>query len=124
MRADAELDALVAERVMGKEFRMVDPASKLSQAVHGEILGCYIEDERLGWREWRPSTSWDHAGKVVARTLELTDGHFELHIGQPLKVGYARCGFRGHIAATGFSAPHAICLAALKAVEDEDHSSR
>lgn len=114
MDAGRELDALVAEKVMGLE---VKPYEKLKGSDIPEYFGTLwvpSADQNRGtpYQQWLPlphySTSIAAAWEVVEK-LKDDDFHLEEH-GTHWKAGF---GPRWRGAET---APHAICLAALEAI--------
>lgn len=117
-----ELDALVAEKVMGwPELIPGKPFPK------GKSF--YLSDQHCCTREvgdhntWSPSTDWRAAGEVLEKLAEVghraeirdwrhVDAGWECVIYRAGAVGPV-CTGTGEFAQTG---PHAICLAALAAV--------
>lgn len=95
-----ELDALIAKKVMGWTLGKSDDHYYLMDGRH--------IDRRVG-TGWSPSTNITHAFEVV----EKVGPQFEI-IYQPNGRWLARFG--NTIQAEADTAPHAICLAALKAV--------
>lgn len=113
LKAGRELDALIAEKVMGwhREF-VTDPSSNYSfwNYVDADGRGMYTPEE------WEPSTSISAAWEVVEKLQTLG----------------IKCWMKNYIAIPGWhcvviggdfefeeaadTAPLAICLAALKAV--------
>ena len=116
-----ELDALVAEKVMGHQWRDVLPQDG-SERVRvlldvgvGEMDGLW---PRAHWRgRFHPeySTSWDAMRLVVERLVALAWAlEFRVNAdGAAVVVWNAR---PAEFHATGDTAPHAVALAALKAV--------
>lgn len=128
MEAGRELDALVAEKVMGWKLENYETSEPASTDRH------YLDASRNdGWAwvgretdieawQWQPSTDIAAAWEVVEKLLPC-----QFTLGSPEKesakgdVWYAEFGewvdhlFQGE-EATAPTAPHAICLAALKAM--------
>ncbi len=105
-----ELDALIAEKVMGLavEKFMINPPKptgwvklKLDTNSKSFELPKYSTDI---------SAAWEVVEKFVPLSLDHTDGNW--------RCGIAKEGEVYHAGAE--SAPHAICIAALKAVGYED----
>jgi hypothetical protein len=120
MKPGRELDALVAEKVMGWEPWPSQIGSDRWKGPDGEPRYTWIEARAFaGLMEWRPSTSISNAWEVVEKLLTQL-GQQDFHIEHLEGMGWsvATChedtGWKGWI--TADTAPHAICLAALKAV--------
>lgn len=109
MKAGLELDALIAEKVMGWHF-----------------VGTFTLDPELNCDRWardqngleryfhevpKYSTDIAAAWQVVEKMIVYSEHHFLLD-----KGGAWLCRFREGGLSPGETAPHAICLAALKAV--------
>ena len=99
-----ELDARIAEKVMHREVHVTGG--------HG-----YIKHEGNTWTPWSPSTSIADAWEVITALRDTGD-----YVGVEILVGgevHAVVWDRGvqRSRATADTAPHAICLAALAAVE-------
>lgn len=119
MKPSRELDALVAEKVMGYErAMMIAPTG-------GPAQGCWVRSpDKVFWdrHDSLPhySTEISAAWDVVEK---LTDGDFSLSIERYhelyTEVFLSRKGpdeYRAPAIVAGKTAPHAICLAALKSV--------
>ena len=119
MNAGRELDALVAEKVMG--YYKATPESI------GRGVRCWNKEGDCATTEFSPSTdiaaAWEVVEKLTKNLHEVKDGEWVLD-----RLGYLdgqyRCWFamnvsddvRWDIFAEADTAPLAICLAALKAV--------
>jgi hypothetical protein len=114
MNAGRELDALVAERVMGWELRSVG-APSLVWTEKETGIGRSHEDQ------WNPSVSIHYAWQVVVKMLAREQAHIDLSI-EPGGVHCFYSSYEQEVDALGPSAPVAICLAALKAVGVEVES--
>ena len=114
--AGPELDALIAEKVMGWEWNIRN----------GQ---CYAEhwcsNAADCWPEWSPSTDITAAWEVVEKLRNWPNGHYWLSLSQIAGVrGEWRSGFSYGGMAVNHSpkfvvadtAPLAICRAALKAI--------
>lgn len=113
MEPGPELDALIAEKVMGwkKESYRWMCDSVYVHTVHNEDHGTYYEE----CMPWRPSELISHAWEVV----EKFKGGFDVCKNPLSKLWdvYVLPEGESRIALTNMpTAPHAICLAALKAV--------
>lgn len=110
--AGRELDALVAEKVMGWEQRLSVEDDANDRWVYQTGTKPPYAVARL-MDMWHPSTSIADAWLVV----EKLGGNFCLNT--PLQTSGWQCVIGGpHFAdVTASTAPHAICLAALRAVE-------
>ena len=126
MKPGPELDALVAERVMGWEARQ-------------GVLGCEVPPRGVplgmgGWPTWSPSTDIAAAWEVVEKLRgpesnwnPSSPTHGDGPRGQCLKILIDPMDFGGvwywagpddeRFVLAKHGIPHAICLAALKAVE-------
>jgi len=122
MKAGRELDALVAEKVMGME-RTEDPWTfrwRYPEPTRGMRI-VYIDapDPSRAWNLFQPSTDIKAAWEVVEKLGE----EFEIDLtwrGFGWFVTLRKHGFEGVIDNESVeSMPHAICLAALKAKEIE-----
>ncbi|GAB7387388.1 hypothetical protein BSNK01_12240 [Bacillaceae bacterium] len=119
MEAGRELDALVAEKVMGWTYRKLPTLDEGAWVIE--------EKEPVIWESrWKPSIRIKDAWLVVEKMI---DSGFDLHLDADWKNGvYYYCEFSNLIGGLGVfgheaeTAPLAICLAALKAVgvEAED----
>lgn len=107
MKPGRELDALVARDVMGWEVRGPHSGPWV-------ILRGYPEYPHLTDKTWRPSTDIADAWEVVEK---LADGTRTVHVWKPRNYGWG-CSI-GHSHGEAYTAPHAICLAALRAVGHE-----
>ncbi len=94
MKAGRELDALVAEKVMGQYFR--NEWYKL----YNDTIPCYSTDISAAW-------------KVVEKIKKEFVG-----ISDPLNCNIWECSFTFKTSALGETAPLAICRAALLAMEE------
>lgn len=119
LKLSRELDAMIAEKVMGLELFNSVSGPELKQPHNGSIMiPHYSNDiaialmvaEKVGlfWHGFGFYLFWD-SNYIDKRDAQWSAGWFE--------VGYEGLEAR----ATGYSplAPHAICLAALETVEDE-----
>ena len=118
MEPGPELDALVAEKVMGWEQR--HPKHWAECAGTGGLGDSF--EYRRSQAEWSPSTSIADAWEVVENIKHphrrsvfvgfdcaiLTEGPYQCCVNEPDGLCVA--------SAWADTAPHAICLAALKAV--------
>ncbi len=128
-----ELDALVAEKVMGWQVLTPDETEHLEEVndcmvvVHPNPYGVmrYVEKSYnyYGYVEWHPSTDIAAAWQVVERMREL--GWFSSHTDLTIDSGQEWWSWHftdikppgsTTVKAQGHTAPHAICLAALAAV--------
>lgn len=109
MSPGRELDTLVAEKVMGRIVSL-DP---LWMKIY-ETPDAFVEtSQSRAWRRWLHPYSTDIAAawEVVEKLCDV-----ELRDGWDGKRWW-RCTIgHKHASARAYSAPHAICLAALKAV--------
>jgi len=116
LKPGRELDALVAEKVMGwKKIKPPNPSFKLTW-MWDRLEGALIEDAQLTPRY---STDIAAAWEVVGKFFK--DGKQTAVLSRPWLIppdyyAWIQYGKR----CPGESAPHAICLAALKAVEKSD----
>lgn len=112
-----ELDALIAEHVMGWEKVCIStkPAEEVTDADWAWIMEGTLQ---FMVYDWRPSTFWGYAGMVVEKI-----GHEKyINIKCAMHDGtFWRVGLYGDDdwVAEAPTAPQAICLAALKAVNYE-----
>lgn len=98
--AGRELDALVAEKVMGhRVINMVDGPWEVLSVGHGDWLRSYSSDIASAWE--------------VIESPACEGGH---KVSLSCEHDIWLCSISGH-EAEAFTAPLAICLAALKAVE-------
>lgn len=130
MTAGRELDALVAEKVMGCKIRRVYRTCRdgtpwfevFCECGHGEHGDTYMEERRISsdpYDIWRYSTSIEAAGRVVEKLaadgLHLNLTEYKMwccsFVKEMDELTYAQVGY-----AEADTAPLAICLAALKAV--------
>jgi hypothetical protein len=106
MRPGIELDALIAEKVMG--HRLFETPSS----------GLYEEDDEFNWPLLRYSidihAAWEVVEKIGKRFCLITQE-------QPgeAKAWFARTEEEGYPVGFGESPAHAICLAALRVIEKE-----
>jgi hypothetical protein len=129
LEAGRELDALVAEKVMGWPHITDDDPYRHYKSYGGVIVNGDAEIIRRGviGEPWKPSTdiaaAWEvfshHCltSQVIGSWVHDSNERPELPQND---MGYAIewfCTSRGD-PVVGLSAPHAICLAALKAVSD------
>lgn len=109
MEAGREMDALVAEKVMGWEKVHNNPV------VWGDSW--YGIDGDALMRLPHYSTDIAAAWQVVEKVIAGDEYEIGFENGQHYaKLGSAKGGYAWAGQATGTTAPHAICLAALKAV--------
>lgn len=122
MNPGRELDALVAEKVMGCSVRNGHCCCEPNRP-HGR--SDYRAEQQRVYCPLKPySTSIEAAWEVVEKIKNIrgTDGTFKIQYWHPGSVVYADhedllgCDFDHTIYSWGQTAPHAICLAALKAV--------
>jgi len=124
-----ELDALVAEKVMGwKVVEIHEPSGRKVMrwlSDHGEGLGMYGVDD------WTPSSDITLAWEVVEKIHNHGESFKPLSLsratglGEPFSKFLWEATFRMYPAicyATAETAPHAICLAALKATLNQTSS--
>ena len=130
MEPGPELDALVAERVMGWKrledgIKKMDPKNKVvlyTDDEFGVLPSCYPGPR------WSPSTNIAHAWEVVERFGPEWSVEIERwpHRGDKdwacrmVEFFKDKPGIKSQAGELAPTAPHAICLAALKAVEGED----
>ena len=111
MEAGRELDALVAEKVMGYVLRYTS-SSKYGIAMWSKDLQT---EEKFSFQ---PSTTWEGMGLVVEKMLHLNP---RVIVDRGLKGDKWYCSLGDGKAifayASANTAPHAICLAALKTSE-------
>ncbi len=111
MNPGRELDALVAEKVMGwKSF-----------GEHWAIPGEANDIRRVHKKvHWRPSEDISAAWQVVSHMKSQSNGLFgfmvDLRLSEEWDAEFDMYDEQESYKATGDTAPHAICLAALKAV--------
>ncbi|MBA2702707.1 MAG: hypothetical protein H0U60_02530 [Blastocatellia bacterium] len=124
-----ELDALVAEKVMGwyhKDWKTVTHGTSGWIRKHPplqEYWYCKVngKDTRMNTLSWSPSTNIAAAWQVVSKMKE-TQPFFSLYYDDRSEIdpAYWFCDwsteYRSGIGAKAESAPLAICLAALKTV--------
>lgn len=115
MKAGRELDALVAEKVMGRELNLI-PKSDYDRLFETGRISCSYEDFLDMQDIWSPSTDIAAAWEVVTHLRERKL-RFDLHVGTSGRaiVEFSRNGGQG-VDISGDDAPHAICLAALESV--------
>lgn len=116
MKPGRELDALVAEKVMG--WRAHSPGYPSLVDINGVPTGWLASGQGSQGDDpdFRPSTDIAAAWEVVERLGgNMFQLHYDTRYGHENKTGWAvildgvvMCGFAD-------TAPHAICLAALKA---------
>lgn len=109
MKPGRKLDVLVIEQVMGKQ-------------VNAQTGTLFLEIGFGFYRDFSPSTDTGDAWKVMEKLQDLND-HVWLdwnrnpgQVGQPNSYNCWYRNKKGEDGAFGETAPHAICLAALKAV--------
>lgn len=113
-----ELDAQVAEKVMGwkRDFRLSKSHSEAWRVVaEGDVTGQFIQP-----LSWSPSTSIEAAWEVVEK-MQDTDRKFQIEssTGCNGKWGAVFSQYHepfGEAWGWAETAPEAICLAALKAI--------
>ena len=138
MKPGRELDALVAEKVMGWKRVMAPPEPK-GFPLQGAYHACdqwYDGDTRVACRECGDlpaystsiSDAWEVVEKVEWQKFALFKHEVSKYTPEPYwTVVWQSCGeIQLHAVvddccafAEAFTAPHAICLAALKAVGHE-----
>lgn len=138
MAAGPELNFQIAEKVMGWSDP-IEVRARGSQewktaftrrpGVYMGDWGCYYtrdgarvycgEPSGLHWPE-HYSTTWEGMGRVVERMRELGwyvgISTWPLEGAEPCRAAFYRAAGEAVGAAEGDTAPHAVCLAALKAV--------
>lgn len=119
MKPGPELDALVAEKVMGCSVVLSDLTGSKVCGCDIKVCGVDIRPHSGGWFGVAPySTSieaaWEVAEKVRIGVLLDWEEPGEYHATDKPMCHSEGCGPK---CATAATAPHAICLAALKAVE-------
>lgn len=112
MPADAELDRLVAEKIMGMKAEVCLVASS-----SGDPRVCMVE----GRGHWSPSLSMLHAWEVVEK-LRALDRPVSINGGTHLSMPWVVQTLE--VKAYAKTAPLAICRAALKAVGDVNMNAR
>ena len=134
MKAGRELDAKIAEKVMG--WKIYTPTNGYGDAFTLEYYSQPGEDIKIALAEvqkwaigklravskWNPSTNIAHAWEVVEKLKEdHPRWYFELHWRHDAKYRFQitemHVGYNNTLIDWGETAPLAICLAALKAVE-------
>lgn len=125
MEAGRELDALVAEKVMG--WRWLDLNHDINKGPIVKTPGWYGQGQSAVRTEFHPSTSIADAWEVVARLAETGYGfdvlirppQYDLVKDKKTQIAYvveaSKHGSR-LLGMAGGSAPHVICIAALKTV--------
>ena len=122
MKVGPELDALVAEKVMGWEKDCPEAAGwwEGSQYAVSNENGLPARGEDGDADRWRPSEDIGQAWEVVEKMKTDTEPWPGTICRQKNSLGiwewYVELGEAGDAFASSQSAPHAICLAALKAV--------
>ena len=103
-----ELDAMIVEKVMGWKICFTDPT-----------YGFWIGEHYRTFHDFKPSTSIAHAWEVVEKMGMVTIEDGGESVGKPeWSVGFVDT-YGDWIHGEGSTAPHAICLAALKAMGEE-----
>lgn len=99
-----EINKAIAEKVMGW--------------TNTKTIGfAYWKEPGLYGDEWNPYERWDHAGMVVEKGLWF-DGFCLFRYGDGYAIGkFGDFNFKPIISAS--TAPAAICMAALKVVEEK-----
>lgn len=124
MQPGPEMDALVAEKVMGWLPHFRNTAFYVETENEGKVIDHHVCAVDM----WRPSTSIADAWKVVdhLRELRQTTGGYWLSLQQiagrdaKWRAGFTFGGMAVRhvpVYAEGYSAPEAICKAALLAVQ-------
>jgi len=126
MEVGRELDALVAEKVMGWKYSQVSPnTERFFCREYGQQSGWWLRpemDTEDGWAcakcsDVPPSYSTD-----IGAAWEVVEKKGGCHLHWLADRQYWNCQFWGKPTfggvGTATTAPHAICEAALKAVED------
>lgn len=133
MEAGRELDALIAEKVMGGFVSDPDALSDTSEVwywVHTKSGVLRGEPYQLKvkpvwdhqWHQWKPSSDIEAAWQVIEK---MEDHGWMARIGRD--IGEWNCRFvrpedtAGYVYDSSDTAPHAICLASLKALGVEVH---
>lgn len=126
MQPGRELDALVAEKIMGwTDFSPIDPAVDYSIGANG-FRRNYATDPN-GGKTWFPlySTDISAAWEVVEEMRKREDDPFCIDIETCLinyTVKVADSNGYTDIWIIRESAPHAVCLAALLALSEEEQT--
>lgn len=122
MEAGRELDALIAEKVMGWKIKYNDYGAAPRWVDSKGDFTCWDNSFNTEPAEFfKPSTSIEHAWQVVKKIQALSNGHdwFTLNNANGRWQATFKTGAYyepiDHVNAD--TAPHAICLAALKAME-------
>jgi hypothetical protein len=134
LKPGRDLDALVAEKVMG--WKIYEPYTRAERSVsyphvtdhageQGYDFLLWVDENKNGKR-WRPSTSISDAWKVVecirkkipeVGSVSLFGSGKDWHVEIDSNDGrFLQNGPTIEVYAQAETAPHAICLAALKAV--------
>jgi hypothetical protein len=132
MKPGPELDALVAEKAIG--FRRATAETAPNFAHHIDVLKqtWFLSDEERGTcfsavpeYSTEIAAAWEVVEKLIAKHYFPSVQHlpgdrgeenfWECTLGWE-KLPGADLGLREYVSATASTAPHAICLAALKAV--------
>lgn len=121
MEAGPELDAQIAEEVMGSEAKI------FSAPDVRDPLRCHVRDANGEWATFEPSTDWSAAGEVLKRMQKLGWTYFQLEYHRSIAwcaefQRRAESGFGTYCAFSQPTGPLAICLAALKAVRAQESS--
>lgn len=121
IEAGRELDALVTGKVMEWKKEKDNPywlGSNMECHERIEFDALYAEEIQL---PWSPSTDISAAWEVVEKVYELTDKWILVSPFNKRFCAYHKtgCGDEdyGDFCEYGETAPHAICLAALKAID-------
>jgi hypothetical protein len=134
MKAGRGLDALVAEKVMGGFVNDPDAMADVGEVWYwlhpkdGVLCGMpykvgIMKKWDHQWDAWKPSTDIAAAWQVAEN---LNKRQWRVEIAYTVKSGvdvevtkWENDSYGGEFAEWGGTAPHAICLAALKALEVE-----
>jgi hypothetical protein len=113
LKAGPQLDELIATKVMGGVRHEVNSVLKVDVSAKSYTLG-------KGWEYPRYSTditaAWEVVGKLNEVYFMISTRSYVNQPNQSQCLILPKAGEDAWITATGESIPHAICLAALKAI--------
>lgn len=115
MEAGRKLDALIAKHVFDKSSSVKDDTSTMTCDVCGKVYHSY-EDE-LSYYSTDIVAAWMVVEKIKESSFSLyrlDDSHWECEVDSN-DGSFLLTSPSVNVFATGNTAPHAICLAALKA---------
>lgn len=119
LKPGRELDALVAEKVMGWVYH--PEWNKLAERVYGDEPGLfYLRDRELPRYSENMSAVWEVVEKLnsLGWLISIGNGYYR-GLGGKVAVQFKPENQNAHDIVIAETAPHAICLAALKAEGEE-----